>query len=364
MISRRQSFALDQMRWIAAVAVLLHHARHHSVGEMAGVPLSAAGQVFGLATSYGALAVVIFFVLSGVLVGGAVLTRPLQRDRYVVDRASRICAVAFPALIFAFAVNGALQATFGDAYGSAGFGCVMSLGDLLTHALFLNNGYVETSCAIGPYWSLHNEVFYYLLWPLIVLGLRGQRMLLVLAGAILLSLAVRRDFGPHSTLLYFPIWIVGALMVIPRVRAVLSRLDWRAALVGLAAVLLGLKLLGQSYAGDWVAALMTVALLGALGRPTEWTPPLWLERFGKWAAGWSFSLYLFHGPAIIAVRTVLERGLGWQLGHLDAIGVAGFSIMTAAGLGAGYAASLLFERHTRGVRAWLSRRTPLASPAG
>lgn len=99
------SVHLDALRGIAAIGVCLSHLRdvffrdyptlpHHS-------PLLA---LLYLATGLGHQWVIIFFVLSGYLVGGSVL-RAHATDRwswsgYLFNRLTRLYIVLFPALIF------------------------------------------------------------------------------------------------------------------------------------------------------------------------------------------------------------------------------------------------------------------------
>lgn len=340
------------MRWIAALAVMVHHARHYSLGEFGGLDLSAPMQAFGLATSYGALAVVIFFVMSGLLVGGKLLVRPVSLGRYAADRFSRIYTVAIPALLFAYALNLALRSYYGAAFGNDGYGCEMNVADLATHVLFLNNGYVPTSCAIGPYWSIHNEVFYYALFPSLLLAWRRKSLV---AGAfvalIVGTLLIFDEWGPHSTLPYFPIWIAGALVMLPSAAKLVARIDWRLAGAVMLAALLAAKVAPLGfYVADWMVAVAVIAFLGALARDTQWTAPPAVAKLGKWGADWSFSLYLFHGPVILAVRTVLERGFGMDLGVIGEDGFAAFAVMAVTALLVSWLAYQCFERFTGRVR--------------
>ena len=67
---------LDQMRWIAALAVCAAHLRSITLANYAGGGW--AGGAFFFVHGFGHQAVVFFFVISGFLVGGDVLRRCLQ----------------------------------------------------------------------------------------------------------------------------------------------------------------------------------------------------------------------------------------------------------------------------------------------
>ena len=94
--------ALDHLRWIAAFAVVFQHARSLvMVDYRPDAGLIAKSLYF--ATGFSHEAVIIFFVLSGYLVGGKAIrlarrSTEEQRRRFVIDRFVRIFIVLLPAL--------------------------------------------------------------------------------------------------------------------------------------------------------------------------------------------------------------------------------------------------------------------------
>ena len=92
---------LDHFRWLSALMVAASHLRNMLMPDAAHLgPLAA---VFYFFTLFAEQAVVVFFVLSGLLVGG-VIVRGAREGRfapgkYAVDRVSRLYVALVPALV-------------------------------------------------------------------------------------------------------------------------------------------------------------------------------------------------------------------------------------------------------------------------
>lgn len=104
--------ALDLIRGLAALTVLMAHLRGDSFVEYGALPVSQHGALtifFFATTRFAFEAVMVFFVLSGFLVGGQVLARCRQHRfqiyDYINDRSSRILIPLVPACLFAVAVE-------------------------------------------------------------------------------------------------------------------------------------------------------------------------------------------------------------------------------------------------------------------
>src|SRR5271156_5693096 len=225
---------LDALRGVAAVGVCLSHLRdfffqdyqklqHHN-------PLLAAAY---LVTGLGHQWVIVFFVLSGYLVGGSVL-RSFALDRwswrgYLLNRLPRLYVVLIPALLFGGLLDLAGIHFFGPAgiySGQTGshelnFAVLsrLSVPILVGNYAFLQGIYVPTFGSNGPLWSLANEFWYYLAFPLLACALWprlsiAQRML-----NILLFVAVIAFVRPQIVLLGL-IWLLGvAIHYLPHLPA-------------------------------------------------------------------------------------------------------------------------------------------------
>ena len=96
------SSALDGIRGAAALAVYLGHLRASLFVDALEAHLGIVGRFFYYATGLGHQAVVVFFVLSGFLVGGSLLRTEPEPGRwraYALARATRLYVVLLPACI-------------------------------------------------------------------------------------------------------------------------------------------------------------------------------------------------------------------------------------------------------------------------
>ncbi len=376
------STILDHVRWLAALLVLLGHVRLHTIGAY-GSDVAGAGRAhvraFFFLTGLGHEAVIGFFVLSGTLVAGKLIGSRRRFGagecaHYLLDRLTRIWIVAVPALLFSALVAHTSRRAFGGFYNSLLDDCAPGALDLGANLLFLHKAFFPTLCSDGPYWSIHNEVWYYLLLPAVLLifaartaWLRGLMLALVVGavGALLLL----DPWDSKNTLAYGPLWLAGALAA--------AGWRWRLSPALCAALLLPALIMAKG-AGeanfllwDYLVGLALLALLLAVqsrGLPGWWLTP-GLVRLGRRLAGFSYSLYLTHAPVIFLIRTALERRFGVAL-PIRALGAPALAVMLLEGVAALAVAWLFwlaFERHTgalrAAIRARLARRPGLADAA-
>ena len=352
------STALDLVRFGAALLVLVCHAAQAKLyaGYFPAIPL---------AQHY---AVVVFFVLSGLVITASALRRPTTLGRYAIARAARILPVSLAAIAFstlAFVVvttlGGSPQHT--DTYGQ------LSLSGTLLPLLFLS----ESPWGAGPvwnppYWSLCYEVWYYALFGAAVL-LRGPTR--VFALLVFAALA-----GPR-VLLMLPVWLVGVVLVLtPAARRAGPVGGFALLLAGLAGawlhtewVMPGLSLMrslahpfehqlsfSRFALSDFLLALcVATAFAGLRGVVNRWPAP-WqaIAAPARMLAGFSFTLYLFHWPLLLLAKST---------GLVAGASKAGFALEIAAIVGLSWAISLVTEQQRERARAlierlFLGRRAP------
>src|SRR3569832_160361 len=149
---------LDILRASAALLVVAEHARNAvfvPYGALPPAQHNAATQALYLLTRLGQEAELVFFVLSGFLVGGQVIRRAREgrfsgRD-YTVDRATRIFLPLAPAVIFAAVA------------GYVAHGQPLDPAQIAGNAIGLNGIAVDTLALNAPLWSLAYEIWFYIL---------------------------------------------------------------------------------------------------------------------------------------------------------------------------------------------------------
>lgn len=200
---------MDFLRGIAALLVCVSH-----LSAFLFVPLKQVDspgiliKAFYFFATLGHPAVLLFFILSGYLVGGSVI-RGFQLQRwswrdYLLRRITRLWVVLFPALLLTLFwdslgkhLNPAgYMGDFHRVYGSGPeLGQPVDLGGIsfMGNLLFLQTICVQVYGSNSPLWSIANEFWYYLLFPLFlsVLLIRGvmqktTSMLVVIAILLLL----------------------------------------------------------------------------------------------------------------------------------------------------------------------------------
>jgi len=347
-ITRPLSACLDFVRFGAALVVLVCHSAQAKLytGYFPKIPM---------AQHY---AVVVFFVLSGLVITTSARRRQGKLRNYALARAARIVPAAIIAILFssaAYLLTKAIGAPLlhYDQWGD------LSLRAFITPLLFLS----ESPWGSGPlwnppYWSLCYEVWYYALFGAGVF-LRGWKRIVWLAVFAVLA-------GP-KVLLMLPIWLIGVgLELNPLAR----RTGWAMGLVWLAAGLAlawyqttqVFKLLPmvKSFArafdfkpgfsvfalSDTLLGLGVAAIFIGL-RPlvTRWPRP-WLasEWLARELAGFSFTLYLFHWPLLSLIKTF----------HLTAgESLPGFIALITGMTATCYAFSFITERQRETVRRWV-----------
>ena len=355
---------LDLARCLAALLVVVSHLRAFLFPEFHAVAhLGAGWHLFYFLTGFGHEAVMIFFVLSGFLVGGGAMSRVMGgewswRD-YAITRMTRLWIVLAPALVLtAFwdklgillagssFYSGGLVALYrsGPSPDPSQFSAVTFLGNLA----FLQTILVPTFGSNGPLWSLANEFWYYLIFPLFFCGLAG--------GASFPSKVIYTAFAltlcfilPRILVLYGVIWLFGVVVfaLCGKIRLGASR----NLILASAVVMLGAALTAswfgalRGFAGDLAIGLAFAALLLPLSQIRSF-PSLGAGLINT-GAGFSYTLYLVHFPfAAFVVSWIFGNKMLTPdlIGMLIYLGILALVILYA------YAVYLLFERNTRQVR--------------
>lgn len=295
------SVYLDLVRFLAAFAVLVGHLEQDGF-DAGWLPLGSLSHE----------AVIVFFVLSGLVIATCVQRRERDWRTYTIARIVRIYSVVLPAIVLSFVVA-ALGIALDPALWGGEPGADFSVLDALSSVLFLNESWsLDRNLPWNhPFWSLCYEAWYYVLFGIVCFA--PMRSRIVWLGVC--SLVA----GP-AILALLPIWLLGAWLAgwrrFPALRAPLAA----AIVIGSWFVVWALSASGwdvqlrhwlhDNVPGFWrlesSQRLLTDYVLGVFvaanfvafrALPARWTA--WIahaERPIRFAAGFTFSLYLFHRP--------------------------------------------------------------------
>ena len=328
--------ALDHLRLLAALLVLVFHTFHVYFGQWQPAPYAAA---LGLVTE-GHTGVALFFVLSGFLF----MTMALQAEHiaYGAFMRNRLLRI-FPLFLFFFFVAISLQR---DAFRAP---------DVL-YVLFSNIGKPPTSehFITGAAWTISVEFTFYLVFPFLARFVRAEGAAYLLRLIALMALVKLAAWGvaERATLMFYStlvgrfdqfLWGMLAAVLWTQHRTWFERHG--RVLLALAVALVWAATSWQArfashFSPDprqaaWVVwgtveALMWSALvLGYVAARIVWPAPVAraLERGGEW----SYSFYLWHGLLLY----VLHRYVGvWTpFGSVALNALANFVVLLPLALG-------------------------------
>lgn len=370
------SVLLDLIRGLAAVAVLIGHGRNLLFVDYNDIPAHRSWFALPyLMTRAGHQAVMVFFVLSGYLIGGSVF-RSLKSNQwtwtgYLTHRLTRLYVVVVPGLLSCLLLDwiGMRSGRAAALYGG-GLSLMVPNVHLSTNIAafagnlaFLQTIRVPTLGSNTALWSLAYEFWYYMLFPLAWLALVNRRTpvplrLLYLAGVVAVGAFVTPEIRAQ-----FVIWLFGAAL------ALLPVPDFGAKMRVLAAVvyvpLFLMEPIYNPFRGrlpypevwpDYILGVLTTIFLWVILSATRTAADNGLARFSRRLSRFSFTLYVVHFPFLVVATTLILGERRWlpTFGHaLAGILICGFAMLYAYGL------ATVTEFRTDRVRKWVERRLHL-----
>jgi peptidoglycan/LPS O-acetylase OafA/YrhL len=357
---------LDLLRFSAAMLVLLGHLRGLTLVPYAQIeqhnPFTTALYLVSGLQHEG---VVIFFIVSGFLVGGSVWRLIAQArfdlGTYLINRFARIYLVFIPALLFVLVLTTVGHAFLAD-------GRFYGVRPLMPSGIFDEWTWPQIPCHLAavqglmclpwganpPFWSLGYEWALYLFAPALFGALFApmplRRRLASCAGVALIFAAL--NWWNPDWPFWCSLWVLGAIA---------SRLlttgwiKWPLGVAGLAFAAAALVISRTAV----VVPVVTDACL-ALGLTLGVACPTILQRVGHVGAiargaAFSYSLYAIHLPVCVFIGALLERFAGWprEVIQPDLRGLTGFVVILIGALAAARVFAYFTEDRTAAVRAWL-----------
>jgi len=353
--SQGHLYWLDWLRFAAALMVVAIHSRGGTWvewGRLAPVSQTNLVAIFFALTRAGTEWVLVFFVLSGFLVGGKMIERltagTFDLHSYAIDRFSRIWTPLVPALIWSAIVG-------------LWLGKPVSWYDLGGNLLGLQGGVFPNFADNHPLWSLGYEVWFYVLAGSVAVWLTaGTR------GRIGAGLALTVSFAVFATMksCFLFAWIIGAstywLSSRPRVPLLATAGGLLAAMGYLFS-----QVHSQSVSVNtsrWLCyvpsnqlATLILALGIALLLPflTQIKPKFKLgesiNALGGKLAAFSYTIYLTHYPALY----VWEHYFPERHTAIDGISILWYLLRITSCVAFGWLCYLPFEKQTGRLRQWL-----------
>ena len=373
-VKSHASVMLDAVRGVAAVLVTLEHLRLRLFFEFTPAELhhNPALHALFILASFGHSSVIVFFVLSGFLVGGSLLrayeNKTWSWRSYLTHRFVRLWIVLVPALLIGMVwdtlsihvAHGRLNPPVVDAR-VAQTAAYLTVSGFLGNVAFLQTTLVPVFGSNGALWSLNNEFWYYILFPLGFFALFPRYRLAVrlpFAVAFVLLLTVLGQ----SLAILAPLWLFGALLFyLPRSNfSESTRYIALALYVVTVPVLVDVSFRFPTLADYGIAVATCIFLWIVLSARAAANPTSLPTRGFRLLARFSYTLYLIHVPIFTFAGVCLVRSQSWQptLPHL----ACAFVIWLATILFALCIASVT-EFRTDEVRRWVETRTWRRGPA-
>jgi len=366
------SVLLDLLRGLAALLVLVGHWRNLLFIDFPQLTAHKLLLILPYAlTSAGHQAVVIFFVLSGYLISGSVF-RSFARDQwswnsYLTHRIVRLWVVLIPGLLLCMLWDHiGLHLNLAPALysGEVPNHITRNIHHTLSAHIFFGNLFFLQSVIVpvfgsdGPLWSLANEFWYYLLFPLALVALRRKSALpqRIVSGVLFFAVAwfVRQGILP-----LFPVWLAGTVLaLLPAPRFSLRTRIVATALYSPLPFLFAKVFRFSALSSDYLFGIATFAFLWVMLSATNRADASALfTRLSRSLARSSYTLYVMHVPFILLLTSLLLGDQRWvpNTRHI----LAGLGILAVTLIYTNLVAAAT-EFRTDSIRGWIEVKLGLA----
>lgn len=337
---------LDAIRGIAALIVVFGHARglfFSSLTSLATQPMpktNALGPSI-VSINIGNEAVMVFFVLSGYLVGGSVL-RQMRQNRwewqnYLATRLTRLWIVLIPAVLIGAAIDyvgftffaadhSIYTAPAGQDYISENsFQSIKNITIYLGNLFFLQTIFFPVIGTNAPLWSLSNEFWYYILFPCMILIFMSKRRVQKISSLIFCMVIIY--FNNDYSNFLFLVWIMGAFVSwLPK--KIPAR--YAPGIAALSALMFALffmilkKLHLSLYLSDLLCGIAASGFIYCVSCHTTQCRPSYYGYFSRYFSEISYTLYLTHLPALFLICALINTP--WSIHSIRAISFLKFSL--------------------------------------
>jgi peptidoglycan/LPS O-acetylase OafA/YrhL len=371
-----RSLHLDAFRGIAALIVVVGHERgmffttltSSGAAENAGASLGT--YVAHDDITIGNEAVMVFFVLSGFLVGGSVL-KLIREDRwswstYLIKRLTRLWVVLIPALLLGFMLDvggsylfsgtaSIYSAPLGQPYVSTpDLSTLYRPGIILGNITFLQGIFVPTAGTNVALWSLTNEFWYYILFPMLVLALKFNQATWKRILYFGVSIVILFGAGSHISFLFL-IWLLGPIVSLLPL-AVPSRIAvWGSGLFTIMLVISFVEVrthVSNIYAGEAVIGLIFAILIYLIFHEEAMSKGKVYAFLATFMSKMSYTLYLVHLPILVFLCALVNTP--WRLWPKTSLNASISLTLLGVTVALAYLFYCMFEANTDRCRKYVS----------
>ena len=349
MLLKSRSAFIDFARIAAALTVALAHLRYSMLPEYKAVtdhPLWFS--ILAFCSGFASDAVILFFVISGWLVGGSLLDsrhKATPYSDYALARACRLGTVLVPAFVIHLAAHAAIYRSMSPPF---------DLQTLIGNLFGLQTVIVDCFGGNFPLWSLANETAYYVGFVLVVASF-DRRFTPTARVSLIVALNLYWLVLTPQIRLYSAIWLFGVLA-----SRLQRKVDWRiapAVLVALLAWVSAKRFMDVST--GFVPDAVTAVLFGlVLIFMAEEGLPAIQTRFWAFLGSFSFSLYVTHIPVLQLMRV----GDLKDTTHVRTGDLVTFLLYAGLILIVAIAFSMAFEQRYLWLRSFVRARLPGRAP--
>lgn len=348
---------LDTMRFLAAFMVLLSHARNTFSPPFGDLPIDQQNifsMAFTLFCRMGHEAVIVFFVLSGFLVGGRGFERikdgSMNVGSYAIDRFARICPPLLAAILFYYITSLVIP---GTPYSWAtAIGNLFSLQGICCKSL------------VSPFWSLSYEVWFYIILGALALLLKAKKDGKIILGMIVF-VAATSVFVLGLKMHYLLIWMMGAVAYLARPQ---KKNKWvlLLSLVGLFAAILYYQLSKDTKSiefavegsnNELIEVIMSLMVCLLIQQVILYEPKKsvskWIEKKVGGMAKFSYTLYLSHRIVFLWIVAFVWAKDSCQF---TLSGIVRFMIIIIATLFICWLLYLVSERYSPSIKKYMKKQ--------
>ena len=297
---------LDGLR---GIAILLVVSFHYINNQLAGTT-NRIGHILEKATGFGWLGVDLFFILSGFLIGGILITNKESKNYFSTFYVRRLVRIVpnYVLLLACYGIIWYFGLTAGNYFLTGNNDIPFWSYFLMLHNFFMAGHHSMGNDSLSITWSIGVEEQFYLIFPLLVYFIRDRWLPVLLISLIILANLIRAQFDhwiPRYVLLparfdglamgFLVAWLHKRGYLQRHLRKLQSILPWTVASVVL---ICGYFYWKYSDLGVFKHTLFAIifssGLILALISPNSWYGSFLRNSVLVWVGTISYSLYLFH----------------------------------------------------------------------